>query len=229
MSTDTLPTVLTRSVPVPEEGVGLYTERIALYQVHNRLLRIGLAAAGLVIVSLCATGYYLSRSITDIKPLVVRVDSNGDVTTGTYESLRFQPREPEVRHFLMRFVQDHYGRVRATAHDAFQRKLHFMTSGMARAAMEEETRTKSLQALRSGADSEVEIVILNVAIEDLRQSPYKAAVSFEKVFRSEGRELKREKYTAQFQFTLMERIPNNFISVNPLGLVITYFREDQGF
>jgi hypothetical protein len=51
------------------------------------------------------------------------------------------------------------------------------------------------------------------------------------VFRAagDGRELKREKYTAHFVFTLLDRVPNNFIEVNPLGLVITYFREDQAF
>ncbi len=97
--------------------------------------------------------------------------------------------------------------------------------------MEEETRSKSLQAFLAGNEEEVEVYVTKVAVEDLRQAPYKAAVEFEKVFRTagEGRELKREKYTAHFVFTLLERVTNNFIEVNPLGMVITYFREDQGF
>jgi hypothetical protein len=44
--------------------------------------------------------------------------------------LQYQPREPEVRHFLMRFVQDHYGRIRATARDAFQRNCSSSTPPM---------------------------------------------------------------------------------------------------
>jgi hypothetical protein len=56
-------------------------------------------------------------------------------------------------------------------------------------------------------------------------------VEFDKVFRAagDGRELKRQKYTAHFVFTLLDQIPNNFIATNPLGMVITYFREDEAF
>ena len=70
-----------------------------------------------------------------------------------------------------------------------------------------------------------------MAIEDLRTAPYKAAVEFEKVFRTanDNREVKRERFVAHFVFTVMDKVPNNFVPVNPLGLVITYFREDQAF
>jgi type IV secretory pathway component VirB8 len=97
--------------------------------------------------------------------------------------------------------------------------------------MEEESRSKSLQGFLTGNDPDVDVYVTNVAIEDLRRAPYKASVTFEKVFRAagDGRELKRERYTAHFVFTLLERVPNSFIPVNPLGLVITYFREDEAF
>jgi type IV secretory pathway TrbF-like protein len=231
MSTHTMHTVLSRSVPVPEEAGVRYLEEGAVYKVHNRWLRIALGAAALVIVTMAAAGWKLSQSYANMKPIVVRVNASGDAVTAPYASLEYQPREPEVRHFLMRFVQDHYSRVRATARDAFQRKLFFLGSNLARATMEEESRTRSLQAFLSGNDDEVEVYVTNVAIEDLRQAPYKATVEFDKVFRSagDGRELKRQKYTAHFVFTLLDQIPNNFIATNPLGMVITYFREDEAF
>lgn len=232
MSTHTMHTVLNRSVPVPEEKAGTpYLEIEAAYAVHNRYLRLALGCSCLVIVLMAAAGWKLSREYANVKPLVIRVNDAGDAVAAPYASLQYQPREPEVRHFLMRFVQDHYGRIRATARDAFQRKLFFLGSALARAAMEEESRSKSLQSFLASNDDEVEVYVTNVAIEDLRQAPYKASVNFEKVFRAagDGRELKREKYTAHFVFTLLDRVPTNFIEVNPLGLVITYFREDQGF
>jgi type IV secretory pathway TrbF-like protein len=225
-------TVLSRSVPVPEERPGSpYLEIEAAYAVHNRYLRIALGCACLVIVALAAAGWKLSHEYANIRPVVIRVNEAGDAQGAPWASLAYQPREPEVRHFLMRFVQDHYSRVRATARDAFQRKLFFLGSALARAAMEEETRSKSLQAFLAGSDDEVDVYVTNVSIEDLRQAPFKASVDFEKVFRAagDGRELKREKYKAHFVFTLLDRVPNNFIEVNPLGLVIMYFREDQGF
>ena len=231
MSTHTLQTVLTRSVPVPEEAGVRYLEEVAVYKVHNRWLRAALGGATLAIVLMASAGWKLSQSYANIKPIVVRVNPSGDAIVAPYASLEYQPREPEVRHFLMRFVQDHYSRVRATAHDAFQRQLFFLGSSLARATMDEESRTQSLQTFLSGNDDEVEVYVTNVAIEDLRQAPYKAAVDFEKVIRAagDGRELKRQKYRAHFVFSLLDRIPNNFIAVNPLGLVITYFREDEAF
>ena len=42
-------------------------------------------------------------------------------------------------------------------------------------------------------------------------------------------ELKRDLYTANFVFLFKSRVPNELIPINPLGLTITYFREDEAF
>lgn len=232
MSAHTMHTVLNRSVPVPEEQTANpYTSLEALYSVHNRYLRIGLLCACLAVVALSVAYWKMASEMRNIKPLIVRVNEAGDAVAAPYATLQYQLREPEVRYFLMRFVQDHYGRVRATAREAFQRKLFYLDAAHARTTMEEESRTKSLQAFLSSNEDEVEVYVTNVAMEDLRHAPYKASVAFEKVYRAagDGREVKREKYTAHFVFTLLDKVPNQFVETNPLGLVITYFREDQGF
>jgi len=46
---------------------------------------------------------------------------------------------------------------------------------------------------------------------------------------SDRTETKRERYIGNFVFTIRDHVPNSFIPVNPLGLTITYFREDQAF
>ena len=72
--------------------------------------------------------------------------------------------------------------------------------------------------------------ITNVSIEDLRTAPYHATVDFEKVYYSADRqEIRRDEYVANFVFIVKDRVPNNYIPINPLGLTITYFREDQSF
>ena len=77
---------------------------------------------------------------------------------------------------------------------------------------------------------EIDIEVTNVSIEDLRKPPYKATVDFEKVYYAANHtEIRREKYVAHVVFTVRERVPNSMIPVNPLGLTITYFREDQAF
>ena len=232
MSSHTMHTVLNRSVPPLEDlSSEIYLERITLYQVHNRWLRTALAAACVAVLVLAGANYKLSKTYSTLKPLVIRVNDVGAADAVAYASMEYQPREMEVRHFLMNFVQDHYSRNRATIHDAFIRQLYFLDAAHTRSVSEEETKTKSIQAFLSSSDDEIDINVRNVAIEDLRTAPYKATVDFEKVYRTanDNREVRRERFVAHFLFTVMDKIPNNFVPVNPLGLVITYFREDQAF
>ncbi len=42
-------------------------------------------------------------------------------------------------------------------------------------------------------------------------------------------EIKREAFVAHLVFVLTDQVDNARIPINPLGLAITYFREDQAF
>ena len=70
-----------------------------------------------------------------------------------------------------------------------------------------------------------------MALEDLREPPFKATVDFEKIFVSPGDHIERtrERFVGHFVFVVKYRVPNAFIPINPLGLTITYFRDDQAF
>ena len=232
-SSHTMHAALNRSVPVPEEtgAATVYLERVTLYQVHNRWLRMALGVAAVAILALAGANYQLGRMYSSLKPLVIRVNDVGAADSVSYASMEFQPRELEVRHFLMNFVQDHYSRNRATIRDNFVRQLYFLDATHSRAMTEEESKTKSIAAFISSSDDEVEINVRNVAIEDLRAAPYKATVEFEKIFRTanDHHEVRRERYVGHFVFNVLDHVPNNFVPVNPLGMVITYFREDQAF
>ena len=223
---------LNRTLVAPPDHPGApYLEVAATYAVHNRYLRIALFFAALVIAMFAIAGWRLAQAWADRKPVVVRINPDGSAGSAGPELVTYRPKDLEIRHFLMRFVREHYGRVRATAKDDFQKKLYFLSAELARREMDEQTRTQELQNFLISATEEADIFTTNVAIEDLRQPPYKARVSFDKIFRSVGssRELRKESYVAQFQFTFLDRVPNNFTGENPLGLVITYFREDQAF
>ncbi len=65
----------------------------------------------------------------------------------------------------------------------------------------------------------------------MSKPPFKAAVSFQKVFYTPGTRVERERQTfvTQVDFVMREHVPNEFVRVNPLGLQITYFRVDQAF
>ena len=81
------------------------------------------------------------------------------------------------------------------------------------------------------AAEEIDIEIRNIALQDLRSNPMKAAVDFEKVHfaRGERTELRRERYTGSFEFVLQDKVPPSFVLVNPLKLTVTYFRVDEAF
>jgi len=77
----------------------------------------------------------------------------------------------------------------------------------------------------------IDIEVKTVAIEDLRQPPFKARVEFYKIFSSplDHAEQKRELWTANVVYMFREQVRNEMLVVNPLGLTITYFREDEAF
>ena len=61
--------------------------------------------------------------------------------------------------------------------------------------------------------------------------PYKASVDFYTIQYSpvDHSVLKKMLCTASFVFEFRENVPNQLIPINPLGLTITYFREDEAF
>jgi type IV secretory pathway component VirB8 len=219
--------VLNRTVSLPKEDAHLEIQ--GSYIVINRLLRVALFAVILGLVGVSAVAYRLA--VREPERIVVRVDSTGQAMVSPYASLVYQPREPEVRYFLSNFVRDHYGRVRATYKDAYQRKLFFLDPSLGRAVMDEETKNKSIAKFATSMDDEVEVFITQVTVADMRQAPYRATVEFDKVFMSavDHHEMKREKWTAQFQFRFMPQVPNQYVQTNPLGMIVTYYRADQAF
>lgn len=223
--------VINQVVPVPKESIdNPYTTTETLYQVHNRYWRIGFLVACFAIVAMAVVGWKLAAAIQGIEPLVVRINESGEATVAPYASLQYSVHEAEIQFLVMNFTKDHYSRRRATAMEAFERKLFFVDKTLSDSLMEEERRTKSIQTFLSGADDEIEVYVKSVSIEDLRKAPYKARVAFDKTYLGmDRREKKRETYIAHFEVVVLDKIPHSFVEVNPLGLVISYFRQDQSF
>jgi type IV secretory pathway component VirB8 len=113
----------------------------------------------------------------------------------------------------------------------YTRSLYFLDGRLADAVIEANKKTKAIENFLLAPTEEIDIRITNVALEDLRRPPYHATVDFEKVYytTADHSEIRREKYIAHFVFVLRDQVPNAMIPVNPLGLTITYFREDQAF
>jgi type IV secretory pathway TrbF-like protein len=208
-----------------------YLELYGSAAVMNTYLKITVLALSLITVGLVILNLKTYAAFHEVKPLVIRISELGRAEALGYASLEYHPQETEIRYFLIQFVQQYYGRMRATLQENYTRSLYFLDGRLANAIMEANKKTKAIETFLVAPSEEIDIQVKNVVIEDLRQPPYKASVDFEKVYYAlaDHAEIRREKYVASFVFVFKDRVPNVMIPVNPLGLTITYFREDEGF
>ena len=208
-----------------------YVEQFGSVLVINTYLKVALLAMCAVVLAQTALIVKFYQAARNVRPLVVRINDVGRAEALQYDVYDYRPREAEIKYFLMEFVQRHYGRMRATARENYARSLFFLDGGLADAVMEANKKSNALETFLAGSSGEIEIQVSSVSIEDLRTSPYRATVDFQKIYLNpvSHEETKREKYIANFVFVVKEHVSNSMIPVNPLGLTITYFREDQAF
>ena len=159
-----------------------YVEQFGAALVSNSYLKITALCLTAVSLALVALNLWTARALHQLKPLVIRIDDVGRAEALAYDSFQYQPREAEIRYFLMDFVQRHYSRVRATVRENYERSLYYLDGRLADATIEENKKNKTLETFLAARGDEIEVNVRNVAIEDLRNSPYKATVEFEKVF-----------------------------------------------
>ena len=137
----------------------------------------------------------------------------------------------ELKYFLTQFVHDFYSQESVSRSDDFSRSLYFLERQLAEAQMEQNRKTKEIETFLVGAGDEIEVSVRNIVIHDLRKPPYRATVDYEKVYLSgpSRAAARREKYVGSIVFSIRDIVPNNLVPINPLGLMINYFREDQAF
>lgn len=221
------------ALPVPVDPRVARSQFLDLYGrtlVANNYLKILLLCLSLVSIGLVGAIYKSVGSLRERGAIVVGIDSMGRPRVLPEENLKYTPHEAEIKYFLTQFAHDHYARMRATMKEDYDRSLYFLDAPLANSLIESNKNSKDIESFLSGQGDENDVKVTAVSIEDLRQPPYRATVAFEKIYYPTGhQESRREKYIAHLMFVVRDQIPNNLIPVNPLGLTITYFREDQSF
>src|SRR5207248_2362899 len=200
--------------------------------VMNTYLKIALVLVSLVALGLVGLNIHTASTYANVKPLVVRIDDVGRAEAVQYDASAYQPQAKELRYFLTQFVVKHFSRIRSTIQREYPDSLFFLDPAVADATIAQNEQSRSLETFLTnpGAD-EVDIVVQNVSLSELTKPPFKASVSFQKVLYTPGirTERARETHIAQIDFAMRDRVPNEFVRVNPLGLQISYFRVDQAF
>lgn len=210
----------------------LYAEQFGDAIVTNTYLKIALLAMAVVSAGLIYANVRTVRMVQDFKPLVIRINDIGRAEAVKYDTLGYKPQDAELKYFLSDFCRLYYGRSRYTVRDNFKKSLLFMEAKLANSVAEAYRKNHTVEGyLQDSSASDIDIDVGKVSIEDLRSAPYKATVDFYEIAYSpaEHVEIKRTLYTAHFVFLFRDSVPNDLIQANPLGLAITYFREDQAF
>ena len=208
-----------------------YVEQYGSTLVMNTYLKVALLCLSLVIVGLIVLNLRTQRTFQNFRPLVIRIDEVGRAAAVTYATLTYTPQAPELKYFLVQFVTKHYSRMRATVRQQYAESLYFLDGRLADATIEVSKKSGTIERFLTAGTEEIDVHVKNVTLEDLRQPPFRATVDFDKVYLSPATraEVRRETYVAHVAFVMDDHVDNARIPINPLGLTITYFREDQAF
>ncbi len=215
-----------------ENAKRLYLEQYGDPMVTNTYLKIALVLLSLVAIGLALMDLKTIRTFQNFRPLVIRIDQLGRAEALDYHTFDYKPQDAEVRYFLTQFCTLYYRRNRYTIQDDFSKSLYFLDGSLANSVFDAYKKGDIIkQFLMNSSAPEIDIDVKNVALEGLEKPPYRARVDFDMVYYSaaDHSEIKRELYTADFVFVFRSHVPNELIPINPLGLTITYFREDEAF
>ncbi|MEZ5289849.1 MAG: VirB8/TrbF family protein [Vicinamibacterales bacterium] len=200
--------------------------------VMNTYLKITLVLVSLVALGLLGLNVYTASKYANVRPLVIRIDDVGRAEAVSYDATAYRPQAPELRYFLTQFVVKHFSRIKATVQREYPESLLFLAPALADATIAQNEQSRVLETFVTNPSAdEVDVIVQNVSLSELTASPFRASVTFAKVFYTPGtrHERSRETHVAQVDFVMRDHVPNALVRVNPLGLQVTYFRVDQAF
>jgi type IV secretory pathway component VirB8 len=216
----------------PNKAKQLYMEQFGDALVTNAYLKITLALLSLAVVGLVVLNVKTIHSFRNFKPLVIRIDELGRAQVVSYDAFAYKPEAKEAKYFLIQFCELYYRRNRYTVNDDLTKAMYFLDGRLANDIMAAYKKQNVIgRFLDNPSSPEVDIDVQQVALEPMIKPPYKASVDFYRTEYSptDHSVLKKTLCTASFVFMFRSRVRNEMIPINPLGLTITDFREDEAF
>jgi type IV secretory pathway TrbF-like protein len=215
-----------------QDAKRLYLEQYGDPMVTNTYLKIALALVSLVAVGLVLVDLRTIGTFQNFRPLVIRIDDLGRAEAINYHNLEYKPQDAEAKYFLSQFCALYYRRNRYTIQNDFSKSLYFLDGKIADGILDAYRKDDIIRKfITNSAAPEIDVDVKKVALEEMQTPPFRARVDFDMVYYApaDHSELKRDLYTANFVFLFKAHVPNELIPINPLGITITYFREDQAF
>jgi type IV secretory pathway TrbF-like protein len=224
--------VETKAAPEITRAAERYLEQFGDPLVMNTYLKVTILVLAAVCISLAGLIYRSQTALVNMHPLIVRINDVGQAEAIDYRNFQYRPQEAENKYYLTRWAELYFSRNRFTIERDQTRSLYFLNSDVQHAVIDQERKDNSIQNYAKDSTLPyVDVEIKNVILDDLRQSPYSARIEFEKVYSnpSDHAELKRDRWAVTVTYVFREKVKNNELAVNPLGLTIVRFRADQAF
>jgi type IV secretion system protein VirB5 len=215
-----------------QDAKRLHLEQYADPMVTNTYLKIALALLAIVCVALALIDLRTIRTFQNFRPLVIRINDLGRAEAINYHNLEYKPQDAEAKYFLSEFCALYYRRNRYTIQNDFSKALYFLDGKLANGILDAYHKDDIIRKfLTNTSTPDIDVDVKKVALEDMQTAPYKGRVDFYMVYYApaDHSEIKRDLYTANFVFVFKTQVPNDLIPINPLGMTVTYFREDQAF
>lgn len=209
-----------------------YLEQYAEPLVMNTYLKIAVLVLCAICLVLTALIFRSQNALAAMHPMIVRINDVGRAEAIDYRNFQYRPQEAENKYYLTRWAELNFSRNRFTIERDQMNALYFLNGDVQRQMIDQERKDNFIQNYqRDSGLPFVDVEVKNVVLDDLRQSPYSARIEFEKVFTNpaDHSEIKRERWTATVTYVFQEKVQNNELAVNPLGLTIVRFRADQAF
>jgi len=209
-----------------------YLEQYGEPLVMNTYLKITILVLAVVCLVLAGLVYRSQTMLANAHPFIVRINDVGRADAIDYKNFQYKPEEVENKYYLTRWAELYFSRNRFTIERDQTNALYFLNGDVQRAVIDQERKDNIIADYRSDSSLPfVDVKVKNVILGDLRQSPYSAQIEFEKVFTNPADQsvIKREQWTASVTYVFQEKVRNEELAVNPLGLTIVRFRADQAF
>ncbi len=209
-----------------------YLEQYGDPLVMNTYLKITILVLAVVALALSGLLVRSQMALANLHPLIIRINDVGRAEAIDYRNFQYRPQEAENKYYLTRWAELYFSRNRFTIERDQTDALYFLNGDVQRQVIDEERKSGFIANYKNDPSLPfVDVEVKNVILDDLRQSPYSARIEFEKVFTNptDHSQLKQEQWTASVTYVFRDKVKNNELAVNPLGLTIVRFRADQAF
>jgi len=223
---------MTKPTPAITRAAERYLEQYGDPLVMNTYLKITILVLAFVCLVLAGLIYRSQIALASVHPLIVRINDAGQAQAIDYRDFKYRPEEAENKYYLTRWAELYFSRDRFTIERDQANALYFLNGESQRAVIDQEQKNDVIANYTKDSSLPfVDVEVKNVILDDLEQSPYTARIEFEKVFTNPEDQsvIKREQWTASVTYVFRDKVKNEELAVNPLGLTIVRFRADQGF